>query len=150
MFFPDLTSLVIHARMELLPDKAREESRKTPRRPRVIQVIATVVILEKKGEIQRVGGCSARHIVKDANLQISPAVLRALVDYILVYVLGIGISIVTHVRLWVLSLYQPLVASWLRIEGSLERETAICWDVLLVLKDWIIDVQYLRCHLCER
>lgn len=136
--------------MELLPEKAREESRKTPRRPRVIQVIATVVILEKKREIQRVDGCSARHIVKEANLQISRAVLRALVDYILVYVLGIGISIVTRVRLWVLSLHQPVVASWLRIEGSLERETAICWDVLLVLKDWIIDVQYLRCHLCER
>lgn len=146
LFFPDLTSLVIHARVQLLPDKAREESKKTPRRPRVIQVIATGVI--KKREIQRVDGCSALHIVKSANPQISPTVLRALVDDVLVYVFGVGISIVIHVRLWMLSLRQWLVASWLRIEERLERETAICWDGL-VLKDWIIDAQYLRCHLCE-
>lgn len=150
MFFPDLKSLVIHARMELLLDKAREESRKTPRRPRVIQVSATSIILEKKREIQRVDGCIALHAVKGTNLQISPTGLGALVDYILVYVFGVGVSTVTHVRLWVLSLHQRLVASWVRIEGSLERETAICWVVFLVFKDWIIDVQYLRCHLCER
>lgn len=106
--------------------------------------------IPQKRKTQLVAGCNALHIVKGANPQISPTVLRALVDDILVYVFGFGISIVIHVRLWMLSLHQRLVASWLKIEEILERETAISWDVLLVLKDWIIDVQYLRCHLCER
>ncbi len=91
--------------MYLLPDKVSEESKKTPRRPRVIQVIATGVISEKTREIQRVDGCSALHIVKGANPQISPTVLRALVD-VLVYVFGVGICVVIHVRLWMLSLHQ--------------------------------------------